>query len=116
MQVHLSNGLPTMAIIGLADKAVGVSRECVRAILSSLGLALPAKRIAINLSPADIGKEGAHFDLPIALGVSVAVGALPQDAVDEHLVLGELSLDGSIQPSRSGSTFLSRCASEWAIT
>ena len=67
MQVHLSNGLPTMAIIGLADKVVGVSRECVRAILSSLGLALPAKRIAINLSPADIGKEGAHFDLPLSL-------------------------------------------------
>lgn len=98
VQVHLSNGLPAMAIVGLADKAVGESRERVRAALSSLGLALPAKRIAVNLSPADIGKEGAHFDLPIALGVSVAVGALPQDAVDEHLVLGELSLDGSIQP------------------
>ena len=80
MQVHLSNGLPAMAIVGLADKAVGESRERVRAALSSLGL------------------------------------ALPQDAVDEHLVLGELSLDGSIQPSRSGSTFLSRRASEWAIT
>ena len=98
VQVHLSNGLPAMAIVGLADKAVGESRERVRAALSSLGLALPAKRIAVNLSPADIVKEGAHFDLPIALGVLVAMGALPQDAVDEHLVLGELSLDGSIQP------------------
>ena len=68
MQVHLSNGLPPVAIVGLADKAVGESRERVRAALSSLGLALPAKRIAVNLSPADIVKEGAHFDLPIALG------------------------------------------------
>ena len=67
VQVHLSNGLPAMAIVGLADKAVGESRERVRAALSSLGLALPAKRIAVNLSPADIVKEGAHFDLPIAL-------------------------------------------------
>jgi len=98
VQVHLSNGLPAMAIVGLADKAVGESRERVRAALSSLGLALPAKRIAVNLSPADIVKEGAHFDLPIALGVLVAMGVLPQDAVDEYLVLGELSLDGSIQP------------------
>ena len=74
MQVHLSNGLPAMAIVGLADKAVGKSRERVRAALSSLGLALPAKRIAVNLSPADIVKEGAHFDLPNALGLLVAMG------------------------------------------
>ena len=111
VQVHLSNGLPAMAIVGLADKAVGESRERVRAALSSLGLALPAKRIAVNLSPADIVKEGAHFDLPIALGVLVAMGALPQDAVDEHPVLGELSLDGSIQPV-SGILPAALCAAE----
>ena len=98
MQVHLSNGLPTMVIVGLADKAVGESRERVCAALSSLGLALPAKRIAVNLSPADIVKEGAHFDLSIALGALVTMGALPQDAVNEYLVLGKLSLDSSIQP------------------
>ena len=97
VQVHLSNGLPAMEIVGLADKAIVESRERVRAALSSLGLALPAKQIAVNLSPADIIKEGAHFDLPIALGVLVAMGALPQDAVDDHLVLGEFPLDGSIQ-------------------
>ena len=79
-----------MAIVGLADKAVVESRERVRAALLSLGLALPAKRVAVNFSLADIIKEGAHFDLPIALGVLVAMAALPQDAVDGHLVLGEL--------------------------
>ena len=83
MQVHLSNGLPAMVIVGLADKPVGESREYVRAALSSLGLTLPAKRIAVNFSPADIVKEGTHFDLPIAFGVLVTMGAPPQDAVDQ---------------------------------
>ena len=98
VQVHISNGLPAMAIVGLADKAVAESKERVRAALSSLGLSLPAKRIAVNLAPADLVKEGAHFDLPIALGLMTAMGVLPADSVDEYLVLGELSLDGSIQP------------------
>ncbi|HCD63893.1 MAG TPA: hypothetical protein DEQ51_05110 [Alphaproteobacteria bacterium] len=98
VQVHISNGLPAMAIVGLADKAVAESKERVRAALSSLGLSLPAKRIAVNLAPADLVKEGAHFDLPIALGLMRAMGVLPADSVDEYLVLGELSLDGSIQP------------------
>ena len=81
-----------MAIVGLADKAVAESKERVRAALSSLGLSLPAKRIAVNLAPADLVKEGAHFDLPIALGLMTAMGVLPADSVDEYLVLGELSL------------------------
>lgn len=81
VQVHITNGLPTIAIVGLADKAVAESKERVRAALSSVGLALPAKRIAINLAPADVLKEGAHFDLPIALGILVAMGVLPADAV-----------------------------------
>ena len=98
VQIHLGNGLPAMTIVGLADKAVAESRERVRAALSSLGLALPPKRIAINLAPADVVKEGAHFDLPIAAGLMVAMGALPQDALDNLLVLGELGLDGAVQP------------------
>ena len=97
VQIHLGNGLPAMTIVGLADKAVAESRERVRAALSSLGLALPPKRIAINLAPADVVKEGAHFDLPIAAGLMVAMGALPQDALDNLLVLGELGLDGAVQ-------------------
>ena len=97
VQVHISNGLPAMAIVGLADKAVAESKERVRAALSSLGLALPAKRIAVNLSPADLLKEGAHFDLPIAMGLLTAMGVLPSDSLSEHIILGELALDGSIR-------------------
>ena len=96
VQVHIANGLPSMAIVGLADKAVAESRERVRAALGSIGLALPPKRIAINLAPADVVKEGAHFDLPIALGLLVAMGAVPADSVVGHMVLGELSLHGGI--------------------
>lgn len=98
VQVHIANGLPSIAIVGLADKSVAESKERVRAALSSIGLALPAKRIAVNLSPADVVKEGGHFDLPIALGLLVAMGVVPQDAVDGHIVLGELSLNGMIEP------------------
>ena len=97
VQVLLANGLPAMAIVRLADKAVAESRERVRAALASIGLALPPKRIAINLAPADVVKEGAHFDLPIALGLLVAIGSVPRDAIDGKLVLGELSLHGGIE-------------------
>ena len=96
VQVHISNGMPAMAIVGLADKAVAESKERVRAALTSLGLALPAKRVAVNLAPADISKEGSHYDLPIALGLMVAMGVIPEDSVDDYIVMGELSLDGSI--------------------
>ena len=96
VQIHIGNGLPAITIVGLADKAVAESRE--RAALASVGLALPPKRIAVNLAPADVLKEGAHFDLPIALGLMVAMGVVPSDAIDNTLVLGELGLDGGIQP------------------
>ena len=98
VQVHVANGLSSMAIVGLADKAVGESRERVRAVLASIGLALQPKRIAINLEPADLVKEGAYFDLPIALGLLAAIGSIPHDSVAGHLVLGELSLHGAIEP------------------
>lgn len=98
VQVHITNGLPAMTIVGLADKSVAESKERVRAALSSLGLALPSKRIAVNLSPADVLKEGAHFDLPIAVGLLVAMGVLPEDSVADCLILGELSLNGAVQP------------------
>ncbi|MGB2301381.1 MAG: YifB family Mg chelatase-like AAA ATPase [Candidatus Puniceispirillaceae bacterium] len=96
VQVHISNGLPAMAIVGLADKSVAESKERVRAALSSLGLASPAKRVAVNLAPADIIKEGAHFDLPIAMGILLAMGVLPADSLDGFVVLGELSLSAEI--------------------
>ena len=85
-------------IVGLGDKAVTESRERVRAALAASGLALPAKRITVNLAPADLPKEGSHYDLPIALGLMVAMGALPADALADYIVLGELSLDGTIAP------------------
>ena len=96
VQAHISNGLPAMAIVGLADKSVNESKERVRAALSSLGLALPAKRVAINLAPADLPKEGAHFDLPIAMAVLLAMGVLPADTLDGFVVLGELSLGAAV--------------------
>src|SRR5438067_13852033 len=96
VQVQLSSGVPKFTIVGLADKAVAESRERVRAALAASGLALPAKRITVNLAPADLPKEGSHYDLPIALGVMVAIGALPSDALDAYAVLGELALDGAI--------------------
>ena len=96
VQAHLSNGLPAMMIVGLADKAVAESKERIRAALSSMGLSLPAKRIAINLAPADVTKEGAHYDLPIALALLVAMGLISQDDVMDSVVIGELSLDGMV--------------------
>src|SRR5215217_2031088 len=96
VQVHIGPGLPKFLMVGLPDKAVKESSERVRAALYASGLGLPSKRITVNLAPADLPKEGSHFDLPIALGVMAAIGAIPKDALDGHLVLGELGLDGRI--------------------
>lgn len=97
VQVQISPGLPQFTIVGLPDKAVGESRERVRAALHAIGLALPAKRVTINLAPADVTKEGSHFDLPIALGVLAGMGVFPAEDLAQYLVLGELGLDGSIR-------------------
>src|ERR671934_1216764 len=96
VQVQVAPGLPAFTVVGLADKAVSEARERVRAALIASGLALPARRITINLAPADLPKEGSHYDLPIALGLMAAIGAIPHDALDGYTVLGELGLDGSI--------------------
>ncbi len=98
VQVQMAAGLPSFAIVGLPDKAVGESKERVRAALNALGLALPPKRITVNLAPADLAKEGGHFDLPIALGVLAAMGVLPHDELEGYVALGELSLDGALAP------------------
>ncbi len=99
VQVQLSSGLPHFIIVGLPDKAVAESRERVRAALSAIGLALPPKRITINLSPADLPKEGSHFDLPIALGLLAAIGACDAEALSHYVAVGELGLDGRIAAS-----------------
>ncbi|HEY4136726.1 MAG TPA: YifB family Mg chelatase-like AAA ATPase [Alphaproteobacteria bacterium] len=98
VQVQMASGLPAFAIVGLPDKAVGESKERVRAALNALGLALPPKRITVNLAPADVAKEGSHFDLPIALGVLAAMGVLPQEELAGYVALGELALDGALAP------------------
>jgi magnesium chelatase family protein len=96
VQVQVAPGLPAFTIVGLPDKAVSEARERVRAALIASGLALPARRITVNLAPADLPKEGSHYDLPIALGLMAAIGAIPHDALSGYTVLGELGLDGSI--------------------
>ena len=97
-QVTVAAGLPAFTVVGLPDKAVGESRERVRASLSSMGLALPPRRITVNLAPADLVKEGSHFDLPIALALLAAMGVLPADEIEGFVALGELSLDGTLLP------------------
>ena len=99
VQVQLSSGLPKFTIVGLADKAVAESRERVRAALASIGLALPPKVITVNLSPADLPKEGSHYDLPIALGLLAAIGATDAETLSHYVAVGELSLDGRIAAS-----------------
>src|SRR6185312_5471424 len=98
VQVQISSGIVAFTLVGLPDKAVAESRERVRAALTACGLALPAKRITVNLAPADLPKEGSHFDLPIAVGLLTAMGLLPHDLTGRFVVLGELALDGSIYP------------------
>src|SRR5712691_4310437 len=95
-QVTIAAGLPNFTVVGLPDKAVAESRERVRAALSVLGLALPPRRITVNLAPADVLKEGSHFDLPIALGLLGEMGVLPQDELAGYTALGEVALDGSL--------------------
>lgn len=96
VQVQVAGGMPGIVVVGLGDKAVGESRERVRAAFASLGLALPAGRIVVNLAPADLPKDGAHYDLPIALAMLAAIGVLPHGALERALAFGELGLDGSI--------------------
>lgn len=96
VQVQVAAGMPAFTIVGLPDKAVTEAKERVRSALVASGLALPPRRITINLAPADLPKEGSHFDLPIALGLMAAIGAVPEGALDGATVLGELALDGTI--------------------
>ena len=98
LQVQITSGLPNFIIVGLPDKAIAESRERVRSTLQSMGVALPAKRIVINLAPADMLKEGAHFDLPIALAVLAVMGIVPSQILSRYVVMGELGLDGSVLP------------------
>ncbi|EJF91102.1 YifB family Mg chelatase-like AAA ATPase [Bartonella tamiae] len=98
VQVMIAPGKMGISIVGLADKAVAESRERVQSALHACGLSMPVKRVTINLAPADLPKEGSHYDLPIAVGLMVAMGILPREIEDHYIIMGELSLDGSIAP------------------
>ncbi len=98
VQVQISEGLPSFAIVGLADKAVAESRERVRSALQSMGLSLPPKRITINLSPADLQKEGSHYDLPISIGLLASLDVLPREEISSYLAEGSWPLTvGSVR-------------------
>jgi len=99
VQCQLVAGLPNFIVVGLADKAVSESKERVRNALAAIGLALPPKRITVNLSPADLPKEGSHYDLPIALAVLGAMGIVDAETLSHYVVVGELGLDGRVAPS-----------------
>src|ERR1041384_4339389 len=96
---QLTSGVPKFTIVGLPDKAVAESRERVRAALAAIGLALPPKVITVNLSPADLPKEGSHYDLPIALCLLAAIGATDAETLSHYVAVGELCLDGRIAAS-----------------
>jgi magnesium chelatase family protein len=98
VQCAVATGLPAFAVVGLPDKAVSEARDRVKAALNALSIALPSKRITVNLSPADLPKEGSHFDLPIALALLAAIDILPGEDVEDTVALGELSLDGRLVP------------------
>ena len=99
MQCQIAPGLPAFIVVGLPDKAVAESRERVRAALSAIGLSLPPKRITVNLSPADLPKEGSHYDLPIALALLGAMGLIDAEILSQYFAVGELSLDSRLAPS-----------------
>lgn len=96
VQVQIAPGLPAFNLVGMPNKAVAESRERVRAVLSALGLALPPRRVLVNLAPADLPKEGTHFDLPIALALLAAMEVVPADELQGFAALGELALDGAL--------------------
>ncbi|AHX03626.1 sigma-54 interaction domain protein [Ehrlichia chaffeensis str. Heartland] len=96
VQIHVAKGIPAFNIVGLPDKAVAESRERIRAALNSINISLPTQRITVNLSPADLFKEGSHYDLPIAIGLLMIIGIIPKINDLPYIILGELSLDGSI--------------------
>ena len=100
VEVDYTNGLPGVTIVGLPDAAVQESRERVQTAVKNAGLHFPRHRIVVNLAPAAVRKEGPAYDLPIALGVIILAGHLPHEAVDNTIVLGELSLDGAVRHTR----------------
>ena len=100
VEVDITNGLPSFSTVGLPHGAVKEGRERVSAALANAGFSFPLRRITVNLAPADIRKDGSAFDLPIALGILVASGQLPEERLRDQVVLGEVGLEGDLRPVR----------------
>ncbi|MEH6450701.1 MAG: magnesium chelatase domain-containing protein [Oleispira sp.] len=100
VEVHLSNGLPTMNIVGLPEAAVKESKDRVRSAILNSNFEFPAKKITVNLAPADLPKEGGRYDLAIAIGILAADGKIPDTLLDQHEFIGELALSGEVRPIR----------------
>ena len=98
VEVHLANGLPSFSIVGLPEASVKESRDRVRSALINSQFEFPAKRITVNLAPADLPKEGGRFDLPIAIGILAAAGHIPANALENYEFYGELALSGEVRP------------------
>lgn len=99
VEVHLSQGLPSLTIVGLAEAAVRESKDRVRSAIINSGFQFPSKRLTINLAPADLPKDGSRLDLPIALGILIASGQIPEQGIDQLEFIGELALDGQLRPT-----------------
>ena len=100
VEVYVANGMPSMEIIGLPDASIKESRDRVSAAIVNSGYVMPVAKVTVNLAPADVKKEGPAFDLPIAVGILVASGQMPELQLNDTLMMGELSLDGSLNPVR----------------
>ena len=98
VEVHVSQGLPSLTIVGLPEAAVRESKDRVRSAIINSGFLFPTKRLTINLAPADLPKDGSRLDLPIALGILIASGQLPENVTDDYEFIGELALDGMLRP------------------
>lgn len=114
VEVDVSPGIPTFAVVGLPDAGVREARERVRAAVRNSGYEMPVRRITVNLAPADTRKEGSAFDLPIALGILTATQQIPHDPLGQLIAVGELSLDGTVRPvPGAGSRSRHRRSDQW---
>ena len=109
VEVHVSQGLPSLTIVGLAEAAVRESKDRVRSAIINSGFLFPTKRLTINLAPADLPKDGSRLDLPIALGILIASGQLPENVTDDFEFIGELALDGHLRPVSGTLTIAMAC-------
>lgn len=109
VEVHVSQGLPSLTIVGLPEAAVRESKDRVRSAIINSGFLFPTKRLTINLAPADLPKDGSRLDLPIALGILIASGQLPENSTDDFEFIGELALDGMLRPVTGTLTIAMAC-------